>query len=170
MLQAMHDTYATYATNERDQDQGRKSYVPDAANPVDKPIRYFHGGVRDLRIGDLITPGHDRKMHDGCPWCEARARGEAFAGIDAPSVHTDRVYFTTERLYAKHYASLWGRGDLYRVEPVGKVERSTEDSIETFMTPALRVVGVYERAVLLTMSERRRLFRLWGLADAVAAS
>ena len=131
---------------------------------------FFHGGVPSLRIGELIEPGHNRKVHAGCPWCEARAKGEAFAGIDGPSHETERVYFTTHRLYAKHYASLWGRGDLYRIEPVGEVEQSAEDSIESFTAPALRVVSILDRAVLLTMTERRRLFREWGQADAAVAS
>lgn len=127
--------------------------------------RLFHGGIPGLRVGDLIEPGHGRRHHDGCPWCEARAKGEAHLGMDGPSQRQDRVYATSSRLYAKHYASLWGRGDLYRVEPVGEAERSTEDSIETWCAPALRVVAVLDRAVLLTMSERRRLDREWAAAD-----
>ena len=130
--------------------------------------RLFHGGVPGLRPGDLIEPGHERRAHDGCPWCEARARGEAHVGLDGPSEHRDRVYATTNRLYAKYYASLWGRGDLYRVDPVGTAERSTEDTIESWHAPAFRVVAVLDRAVLLTVSERRRLFREWGEADAAA--
>lgn len=128
--------------------------------------RLFHGGVPGLRVGDMIEPGNDRRHHDGCAWCEARQKGEAHLGMDGPSQHADRVYMTTHRLYAKHYASLWGRGDLYRVEPVGELERSTEDTVETFMASAARVVAVLDRAVLLTMSERRRLYREWGEADA----
>ncbi|MCM6777904.1 hypothetical protein NDR87_31600 [Nocardia sp. CDC159] len=127
--------------------------------------RLFHGGVPGIRVGELIEPGHGRRRHDGCPWCEARARGESHFGMDGPSKHADLVYLTPNRLYAKYYASLWGRGDLYRVEPVGKVERSTEDSIETFTAPSARVVAVVDRAVLLTMSERRRLYREWRAAD-----
>ena len=72
---------------------------------------------------------------------------------------------TSRRLYAKHHASLWGRGDLYRVEPVGDVEPSAEDTIETVVCAAARVVAVYDRAVLLSMTERRRLWREWGEAD-----
>lgn len=131
--------------------------------------RLFHGGVPDLRPGDLITPGHDRRSHEGCAWCEARAKGEAHQGLDGPSLRTDRVYATTHRLYAKHYASLWGRGDLYRVEPVGDVERSTEDTIDSYCAEQLQVVAVLDRAVLLTPSERRRLYREWGAADRAAA-
>ena len=130
---------------------------------------WWHGGVPDLRPGDLIEPGHERATHDGCTWCEARANGEAGPGdIDGPSKEQDRVYVTSHRLYAKHHASLWGRGDLYRVEPVGDVEASSEDTIETVVCSAARVVAVYDRAVLLTMTERRRLWREWGEADARA--
>lgn len=131
--------------------------------------RLFHGGVPGLRAGDTITPGHARAHHDGCPWCEARAHGQAHLGIDGPSQHPDKVYATPHRLYAKHYASLYGRGDLYRVEPIGGVERSTEDTIETWCAPQMRVVAVVDRAVLLTWSERRRLLRDWGDADARSA-
>ena len=130
--------------------------------------RLFHGGAPGLRPGDLILPGHDRSHHDGCPWCEARARGEAHEGMDGPSQRPDRVYATPNRLYAKHYASLYGRGDLYRVEPVGDLERSTEDTIGTWCAPALRVIAAVDRAVLLTPSERRRLFREWGDSDRAA--
>lgn len=130
-------------------------------------VRFFHGGIPGLRVGDLLEPGHDRRTHDNCKWCEARAHGGAYLGMDGPSRRTDRIYFTTHRLYAKHYASLWGRGDLYRVEPVGDVERSTEDTIETFTAPAARVAAVLDRAVQLTHPERRRLQRHWAAADRI---
>lgn len=130
--------------------------------------RLFHGGAPGLHPGELIEPGHDRSHHDGCPWCEARARGEAHAGIDGPSLRPDMVYATPNRLYAKHYASLWGRGDLYRVDPVGPAERSDEDTIDTWCAPRLRVIAALDRAVLLTMAERRRLMREWTAADRAA--
>lgn len=130
-------------------------------------IFLYHGGKDGLRPGDLIEPGHERMAHPGCPWCAARTEGRAHLGIDGPAEDADRVYATTNRLYAKHYASLWGRGDLYRVEPVGDLLRSTEDSVESWKAPAMRVVAVLERAVQLTMSERRRLYREWGEADRV---
>lgn len=129
----------------------------------------YHGGVPGLRPGDIIRPGHERRTHDGCPWCQARIVGDAYMGMDGPSLVPDQVYATTDRLYAKHYASLWGRGDLYRVAPVGDLTRSTEDSVESYTAPALRVVAVLDRAVLLTMTERRRLFRRWSAADLVRA-
>lgn len=132
-------------------------------------VSYWHGGFPGLGVGDIVRAGHERRAHDGCPWCEARAAGAAGPGdIDGPSLRSGRVYLTTSRLYAKHYASLWGRGDLYRVEPVGDVEPSSEDTIETVTASAARVLSVYERAVLLTMSERRRLLREWSAADAEA--
>jgi hypothetical protein len=60
---------------------------------------------------------------------------------------------------------MYGRGDLYRVEPVGQMTLSFEDTVETWTAPAARVISVYDRAVLLTMTERRRLDRLWVEAD-----
>jgi hypothetical protein len=125
---------------------------------------YYHGGVDGLKVGDILEPGHSRKKHDGCPWCEARENGEAHLGMDGPSRWAS-VYFTPNRLYAKFHASMYGRGDLYRVEPIGEVVRSTEDSMESYRAPSARIVAVYERAVLLTMSERRKLDREWAEAD-----
>jgi hypothetical protein len=125
---------------------------------------YYHGGVDGLNVGDILDPGHSRKKHEGCPWCEARENGGAHLGLDGPSQRGE-VYFTPNRLYAKFHASMYGRGDLYRVEPVGEVTRSTEDSLETYTAPAARIVSVYERAVLLTMTERRKLDREWAEAD-----
>lgn len=135
--------------------------------------RYWHGGKPDLRVGDLVRPGDSRKLHDGCPFCEARAAGNAVViggeTIDGPTAHPDRVYLTTDRDYARFYASLYGRGDLYRVEPVGPVERSTEDHFETVTAESARVLAVYDRAVLLTWGQRRSLDRKWAEADRRAA-
>jgi hypothetical protein len=77
----------------------------------------------------------------------------------------EAVYFTPIRLYAKFHASLYGYGDLYRVEPVGEIKLSFEDTVETWTAPAARVLSVYDRAVLLTDTERRKLNRLWAEAD-----
>ena len=132
---------------------------------------YWHGGIPGLRPGDLIQPGHARPGKSGCAICEARARqadGGGAPAIDGLALHADRVYITTNRLNAKHYASLYGRGWLYRVTPVGDFIRSTEDTIETYAAEAARVESVYDRAVLLTMSERRRIYREWTAADSHA--
>ena len=129
-------------------------------------MRLFHGGVPGLRPSDLIEPGHERKPHEGCTWCAARA--ELPPTADGLPLHEDRVYLTPERSYARYYASLYGRGDLYQVEAIGHLQRSTEDPVETWTAPAARVLVAVDRAVLLTMGERRRLYRSWGAADAAA--
>ena len=131
--------------------------------------RYWHGGVPDLRAGDLIRPGSSRRPHEGCPFCDVRASGLAIVIdghlMDGPSAYPDRVYLTTDREYARHYASLYGRGDLYRVEPVGPVE----DHFETVTAKSARVLAVYDRAVLLTPGQRKALHRRWAEADRLAA-
>lgn len=133
------------------------------------PAFLYHGGRPGLRVGDVITPEMGgRPAHEGCLFCEARQQ-EAVGGqrsvIDSLPTHRDRVYATPNRLYAKYYASLWGRGDLYRVEPVGEAVRSGEDTIESWHAPGWWIVKIYERAVLLTWTERRRLLKQWTVAD-----
>lgn len=125
----------------------------------------WHGGVPGLRVGDLVTGGNTRPAHAGCPICAERAAGTS--QIDPPIARPDRVYVTTSREYARHYASLYGFGDLYRVE-ADELEASLEDSIETYTTPAATIVAVYDRAVMLTWSRRRALWREWAAADAVS--
>lgn len=118
-------------------------------------MKLYHGGVAGLRPGDVIEP-HETKRFDDCPTCQA--------GGDASHL-PDRVFATPVRLYAKHFASKWGHGWLYSVEAVGELVRSEMDSFESYHAAMFRVVGVCEREVLLTMSERRRLMRLWTEAD-----
>lgn len=120
----------------------------------------YHGGVPGLSPGDLLRPGHSRDhLHPGCPWCEARANGSSHLG-DGPSQRR-AVYVTTDRAYARWHASLYGRGDLYEVEPVGAVEPSDEDPIPTWTCGAARVVLVVQRAVLLTMQQRWDHYWSW---------
>ena len=129
-------------------------------------MRLWHGGYPGLRVGDMIEGGHERQMRDDCPICQARAKGKPL--IDPLTAHPDMVYVTTHREYARYYASLYGRGDLYRVEPVGDMVPSEEDHFPTWRTPAVRVVAAYDRAVLLTWPQRRALFREWTAADAAS--
>ncbi len=130
-------------------------------------MTYYHGGVPGLRAGDVLLPGHSRQHHDGCPWCEARAAGKSLGGMDPPS-QRDAVYVTTSREYAQFHASLYGRGDLYIVEPIGPLEESKEDRFPSWTCASAVVRTVYKRAVLLTWSQRRRMYRLWEAADAAA--
>lgn len=137
-------------------------------SPEDVPADLVEKAAPGLRPGDVIEPGHERKSHDSCAWCAARS--VLPPERDGYAAHDDRVYLTPHRLYARYYASLYGRGDLYQVEPVGELQRSTEDTVETWTAPSALVIAAIDRAVLLTHSERRRLYRFWGAADAVALS
>lgn len=132
---------------------------------------YFHGGVPGLQVGDLLTGGHSRDdRHPGCKMCEARKRAATLGGMDPPSSHPDHVYLTTDRLYARFHASLYGRGDLYIAQPVGELEASTEDPFPAFFARSARIVAVPEHGVLLHHSERRKLFLRWARADGIGRS
>ena len=115
----------------------------------------FHGGAPGFRVGDLIEP-HETKHDDDCEWCRQR--------LDE-NHEPDRVFATTFRLYARYYASKWGQGSVYVVEPVGEMVPSDADPFETYHAPAFRVVRLEAVSVTLDMTERRRLYRLWGEAD-----
>lgn len=135
-------------------------------------MRYFNGGVPGLAPGDLITPSPPHVV-DGCKVCEARAQGlTATVGgkaVDPPTGRPDRVYITTDRDYARFYASRYWYGDLYTVEPAGEPQPSTEDPFPTWCLTSARVVSVYTRAVLLTPGQRRSLLHRWFHADMARA-
>jgi hypothetical protein len=157
---------------------------------------YFHGGKPGLGIDDFLVPSPPH-VYDGCPICVARAEGRIYtvgefraflkskgeigkpglrmlAGaddnepIDPPSAE-NAVYVTTDRTYARWYAAR-SRGDLYRVEPIGYIARTTEDNFPSFTTPMARIVEVIERRVILTRRDRRALFREWGKRDKMAST
>lgn len=153
---------------------------------------YYHGGIPGMNVGDDLVPSPPHVVDDGCPICVARREGRgltvgeyrawlqqqgpraarvlaALDGvpdhevIDPPSAK-QAVYITTEQDYALWYAART-RGDLYRVEPVGPMDLSTEDRFESYTVPRARIVEVIERKVRLTRQQRRRLLREWGKRD-----
>ena len=126
----------------------------------------YHGGKPGLRPGDLIIPAEPHFI-DNCPICEAKKTGISTA-IDPLRAREDRVYVTSDREYARFYASKYPRGSLYSVEPVGELELSTEDHFPTWTVPTARVRSVYDRCVQLTAGQRRRLLRRWYVADMAA--
>lgn len=85
----------------------------------------YHGGAPDLQPGDSIEPGHSRDNYDDCPIC--RARREKGADAIEGTGHPEQVYCTRYRDYAALYASMYGKGDVYQVRPVGELEASDED-------------------------------------------
>jgi len=126
-------------------------------------VRLYHGGVGGLGPGDLIEPGRaaDRYVA-GCPTCAAHDAGEHHA-FD-PRTPDGRVYCTTDREYARYYASRAVKGWLYSVEPTGPLHEAEEGDLGAtwWSEHPLRVRGVIDRAVRLTDRQRRRLFMRWG--------
>lgn len=128
-------------------------------------MKLYHGGAPGLTPGDHIIPAPNQRAHDGCPICEARATGRTVTvdgqAIDGPTGHGDSVYVTTDRLYAKFYASM-AHGDLYTVT-ADHLEPSDEDPlIPSYRCPSATVSTVVERHIQLTDAERRRLWRRMG--------
>lgn len=135
-------------------------------------VRYFHGGIPDLNRGDLIKP-HPPRIVDGCPICVARAAGKnltvpGLGVVDPATKHPDRVYVSTDRDYARFYASKFWLGDLYVVEPVGDVVASVEDPFPSFTCEGARILSIVSRAVRLTDRQRTTLTNKWKRRDEAA--
>ena len=123
----------------------------------------YHGGAPDLQPGDHIEPGHSRDIHDDCPIC--RARREKGADAIEGTGHPEQVYCTRYRDYAALYASMYGKGDVYQVRPVGELEASDEDFDGCYRCDRLVIVRDVERPVTLTPKRRRKVIRLMQRLD-----
>jgi hypothetical protein len=122
----------------------------------------FHGGVPGRKVGDVLLPGMaEHRYVEGCACCEAHRDG--LPAFD-PATPLEWVYACADRPYARFYASRAVRGTLYRVRLEGDVERSAEDPawFWAYRGRQARVVAVLETNVVLTMTERQKLFVRWG--------
>lgn len=128
-------------------------------------MNLFHGGAPGRRVGDVLLPNMaEHRYVDGCPHCEAQRNGSWTPGMD-PGTPEGWLYATSDRPYARYYASRAVLGTLYRVRLEGDVERSFEDPFHSWRGRNAVVVGVLERSVALSMLERRKLFKRWGGSD-----
>ena len=130
-------------------------------------LRYFHGGKPGLVPGDYVLPSPTHFI-DGCPICQAVKDGRA-TPFEQPNAEPDHVHVTTDREYARFYASKYIRGDLYVVEPEGELSLSRADHFPTWTCERARVVSVFAHFVELTPRQRTTLLRRWKRADDEAA-
>ncbi|MFI1165589.1 hypothetical protein ACH4UM_18735 [Streptomyces sp. NPDC020801] len=118
--------------------------TPATATTHRAPVRYFHGGIPDLKPGNLVLPpditGTSRTLAE---YSEQLA--------DSDHVRRDRVYITTGRDVAKVYAAFYPDGALYEVEPDGETVPDPDCSVPgvSFECPAARVLRVIDPVVLL---------------------
>lgn len=124
----------------------------------------FHGGIADLWKGSVLKPNmaHSRYLDD-CPTCQAQKNGtSSMLGLD-PETPENFIYATSDREYARYYASRAVRGWLYEVElDQDSIEPSKEDPFPTWRAHSARVIRVLEKRITLTMPERKDLFIRWG--------
>ena len=103
-------------------------------------LRLYHGGVRNLKVGDRILPPKNTGAH-------------STAAFGAGSVcRLDRVYLTSDADAAGLFALLYprGKGRVYEVEPLGLVEADPDWLGEpggSVCAPAARVIAIVERNV-----------------------
>lgn len=123
----------------------------------------FHGGAPELWPGSVILPdmAHTR-YQDDCPQCVAQRMGVGGTWLDPPTPE-GFVYATSDKEYARYYASRAVKGWLYEVEidPTSE-EESVEDPFPTWRAKHANVLRVLEKRITLTMDERRNIFIRWG--------
>ncbi|MFK0242058.1 hypothetical protein ACIQTX_14485 [Microbacterium sp. NPDC090281] len=107
---------------------------------------FWHGGAAGREPGDtLLSPllTHDPTSVSTTGMPEARA---------------DRVYFTTDRELARVYASIVqthaGASAVYRVLPLGELERDPDYPTVGFQSAKASVLEVVERDVVMSVEER----------------
>lgn len=138
--------------------------------------RYWHGGRSGLQPGDVLRSrsvaeqeGADLSFYD------------MQLGYDIALTRPDRVYFSSDREFARAFAGriqirdtstgmVYQQGALYRVEPVGEVEPDPDfKNGQSWCAPSARIVAVEDPSVLLDMYEANsRLGRHLAWADGSA--
>lgn len=121
--------------------------------------QYWHGGAPGRVVGDELLSRDDAARLLTTPTTHGLQAGYAL-GVTRP----DRVYFTSDRNFARAYASrhqtgdrttgvVYERGSLYRVEPIGAVEEDQDFSGRgvSWCAPKARVVAVEEKDVYLEL-------------------
>jgi hypothetical protein len=97
---------------------------------------YYHGGVPGLVKGGVLRPRLLRPRR-----------------LDKVNLEEDRVYVTRDIGYARCFASAYGLGDLYQVQPYGRTTRAIDASPSWACEEAL-VIDVVERGVPTVSRER----------------
>lgn len=118
--------------------------------------KFYYGGQPNLQPGDIVEPAHLVETHEACTECDELEDGLRSGEIVWGS---QVIFFSEERLYAKFYSTLYGRGWLYLVEPVGEYESSKLDRMQSCTTGHLRIVRIVEKSVILKPNEMRQIRR-----------
>jgi hypothetical protein len=105
-------------------------------------MKYYHGGVGGLRVGDLLTPPDERgKSGHTAALLRRECNQKNTELADLRNEHrTDRVYLTNNEFKAYYYAAVRG-GGVYRVEPIGDVAADPENP-NSFMCERAKIVEV----------------------------
>jgi len=103
-------------------------------------MKYFHGGVRNLKIGGEVLP----------PSITAKQTLGPFIPDDYKAIkhyRYDKVFVTTDLNAARVYASSYPLGDVYEVAPKGEVTPDPDAPEIGFMCDSAEVISVVQRKV-----------------------
>jgi hypothetical protein len=99
-------------------------------------IRYFHGGVPDLKVGDFIIPAN-----------ESGSASTADFGAERVC-RKDRIYLTSSFEAAFIFGSMHpsNRGTVYEVEPVGELKHDIDCDLPglSFEVERAKIIKVFK--------------------------
>lgn len=105
-------------------------------------IKYYHGGVKGLSVGDWILPPSVTKTDRTLvQYVDALTLG-------AEHVRPEKVYITTAIRAAKAFAACLPNGSVYEVEPEGELEIDPDCAPISFMCNRARIVRIVQPLVL----------------------
>jgi hypothetical protein len=116
-------------------------------------MKYFHGGVKGLKIGGIIL----------APEITLRfTLGHYVSDEDKAAGHSrgDQVYITTDVNAARVYASMWPGGDVYQVEPIGEMENDLDAVGVSFVCDSARIISVVQRNVKFKIQRLDKMMQL----------
>jgi hypothetical protein len=119
-------------------------------------VRYFHGGIPDLKPGDRLLPPDQTGTEHRLSTYAAQLGGPAH------TLRTDVVYLTTERQVACGYAAFYPDGALYQVDPGPPVEPDPDCLVPgvSWQAPSAVVVAVIDPVVLFRSRTPTRWLRM----------
>lgn len=119
-----------------------------------KEVVFFHGGQRDLKVGEFLLPSSQTGAKNTLvKYIEEMTKEKGIRNTSNPDV----VYLTTSYDAALLYAVLHpSGGQVYKVKPVGDVERDEDCKVEGLSYGCL--MAEIQKVINPSVAEARRVF------------
>lgn len=116
-------------------------------------IKFYHGGVKGLKIGDLVLPMSATGKSNTRNYFTSEQ-------IKAGHGLAHKVYVTSDLYAAKAYASTMPFGDVYLVEPLGVLQDDIDAPGVSFCCDYAKVISIVQRRVKFKLKNLEKMMSL----------